>query len=147
MKTTLKILTLFCALFLTQNTKAQDNGSAQLAKCKSFTINMLQGDASVSSNLTNCMVNLATNYPYLVPEYNSWMKNITRESKENLDAQLQSLQAQKEQATKNREQSFSNIINNVTQTVQQKAKQSNQNSQNKKSTPYHCDDCPDGTQR
>lgn len=110
---TLKLFPILLFIFFSQNTFAQDEGRAKLANCQRFTILLLQGDNSVQKNLTDCLVNMAVFDSSLVTEYNNWMTNVSSQTQENLQAQLNNLEAQKQQATQEKNQSFGALMNNI----------------------------------
>lgn len=97
-------------------------GEAKLNECKRLTLDLLRNNTQ-NSDLTNCLVSLASNGGNYVNDYNSWMTEISQNSQEQLQNELNSLEVQKQEATEMRQQSFGNLLNNVNQTVQNHVQQ------------------------
>lgn len=116
-------------------------GNAQLNECKRLTLDLLRNNTQ-NSNLTNCLVSLASEGGNYITEYNSWMTQISQNSQEQLQAELNNLEAQKQQATEIRQQSFGNLLNNVNQTVQNHVQQNSY--QNKSGSAVAPRDCVNG---
>lgn len=127
MKTTLLFLAVSVATFMHAQ---QDEGAAKLNECKRYTIDLLKNNTQ-NDNLTNCLVSLAMKGGNYVEQYNSWMTQITQNSKEELQQELNQLESQKQEATEMRKQSFGNLMDNVTKNLQNQAQQ---NSYQKKSS-------------
>ncbi|MFL9835681.1 hypothetical protein [Chryseobacterium terrae] len=127
MKTTLLFLMVFTTIFIHAQ---QDEGTLKLNECKRYTIEILNNNTQ-NDNLTNCLVSLALKGGNYVEQYNSWMSQISQNSKEQLQQELDVLESQKQQATEMRKQSFDSMMNNVTQNLQNQAQQ---NSYQKKSS-------------
>ncbi|WP_411812246.1 hypothetical protein ACLB9Y_03385 [Chryseobacterium scophthalmum] len=127
MKTILIFLTVFATTYMYAQ---QDDGTAKLNECKRYTIDLLKNNTQ-NDNLTNCLVSLAMKGGNYVEQYNGWMSQITQNSKEQLQQELDLLESQKQQATEIRKQSFNSMMDNVTQNLQNQAQQ---NSYQKKSS-------------
>ena len=149
MKTTAQ-LQIITALFLASFCQAQEENN-KLAECKSITIQLFQGNNSVSKDLTKCLISLAQQGGNGIPEYNRFSESIASQTQESLNMQLKNLESQRAFAQKNRENAQTAMINNVSQNIitqtQNVVGSNASQSTNKKSSTYHCDDCPSGTQR
>lgn len=127
MKTTLFFLIVFASHFMYAQ---QNEGPAKLNECKRYTIELLNNNTK-NDDLTNCLVSLAMKGGNYVEQYNGWMSQVTQNSKEQLQQELDLLENQKQQATEIRKQSFNSMMDNVTQNLQNKTQQ---NSYQKKSS-------------
>ena len=149
MKTTAQ-LQIITALFLGTFFQAQQEND-KLAECKSITIQLFQGNNSVSKDLTKCLVSLGQQGGNGITEYNKFSESIASQTQESLKKQLENLESQRAFAHKNRENAQTAMINNVSQNIitqtQNFVGSNGSQNTNKKSTTYQCDDCPAGTQR
>ena len=130
------LLSVFC---MAQNDEAEN----KLNECKRYTIQVLKGE-NQQENLSNCLVSLAMLGSDYTDKYTAWSSEVVANTQDELESQLEDLEVESEIAAEQRTQSFNNIIDSVNTTIQQS---SSTNSSTNTNSGYHCDDCPEGTQR